>query len=88
MNAVNTIPQLPSASNLDYPDNSALQMIPEQRQHHEMGLELHDSNGMNTDLNAQQDCIGGMMKIVPSDVDVSLAILPPSISLMKWIFSV
>ncbi|XP_020584517.1 transcription factor E2FB-like [Phalaenopsis equestris] len=71
MNAVNTIPQLPAASNANYLENSTLQIVPEHTKHHEMELQLHDSNSMNTDLNAQQDFMGGsgMMKIVPSDVD-------------------
>ncbi|KAK8944310.1 Transcription factor E2FA [Platanthera zijinensis] len=69
MNAVNTIPQLPASSNPDYLENSALQMVPEHSQHNDMELQLYDSTKMNTDLSVQQDCIGGMMKIVPSDVD-------------------
>ncbi|XP_020683158.1 transcription factor E2FA [Dendrobium catenatum] len=69
MNAVNTMAQLPAASNPEFLENSALQMVPEHSQHHEIEHELHESNSMNNDLNAQQDCMGGMMKIVPSDVD-------------------
>lgn len=69
LNAVTTLPQLPASTNTDYLENSALQMIPEHNQHNNTELQLYDATKANTALNAQQDCMGGIMKIVPSDVD-------------------
>lgn len=72
INGIDTSADLPSTSkcneHLDAPtlvDNS---------KDKELELQIHGSSRMNANSNAQQDDMGGMMKIVPPGEDVSIVV--------------
>ncbi|PKA65384.1 Transcription factor E2FA [Apostasia shenzhenica] len=69
MNGVDTSPKLPAEINQDSVENAAVAMDTELSDNNTMELQLHESHRMNSELNAPQDCMGGMTKIVPSDAD-------------------
>ncbi|KAG0457915.1 hypothetical protein HPP92_023072, partial [Vanilla planifolia] len=50
-------------------DNSIFPTNTDHSKNNEMELQVDGSQRTNTDLNTSQDYMGGMMKIVPSDVD-------------------
>ena len=50
-------------------------MVTEESRGKEIEMQGQDTNGMYSDLNASQDFGSGIMKIVPSDVDVSSTLL-------------
>lgn len=49
-------------------------MVTEESRGKEIEMQGQDAHRMCSDLNASQDFVSGIMKIVPSDVDVSLAL--------------
>ncbi|XWS52805.1 hypothetical protein CRYUN_Cryun11dG0103600 [Craigia yunnanensis] len=61
-------PNFPSTSGLN--ENLATTMVTEESRGKEIELQGQDTNGMCSDLNASQDFVSGIMKIVPSDVDI------------------
>ncbi|TYI64823.1 hypothetical protein E1A91_D09G115700v1 [Gossypium mustelinum] len=60
-------PNFPSTSGLN--ENPATTMVPEESRGKEIEMQGQDDNRMCSDLNASQDFVSGIMKIVPSDVD-------------------
>ncbi|KAG8483516.1 hypothetical protein CXB51_023519 [Gossypium anomalum] len=60
-------PNFPSISGLN--ENPATTMVPEESRGKEIEMQGQDDNKMCSDLNASQDFVSGIMKIVPSDVD-------------------
>ncbi|RWR83636.1 transcription factor E2FA-like protein [Cinnamomum micranthum f. kanehirae] len=69
MSGVEAPPSLPPASNSRSAETSAVAIVAESRGK-EMELESHhDAHRMCSDPSASQDFIGGIMKIVPSDLD-------------------
>ncbi|XP_022729952.1 transcription factor E2FB-like isoform X2 [Durio zibethinus] len=60
-------PNFPSTSCLN--ENPATTMVTEESRGKEIEMEGQDTNRMSSDLNASQDFVSGIMKIVPSDVD-------------------
>lgn len=64
MNIIEVAPSIPLASS----SGSAVTTIPDNSSGKEMGLEVQDPQRICSDLNASQDFVGGIMKIVPSDV--------------------
>ncbi|XP_010262959.1 PREDICTED: transcription factor E2FA-like [Nelumbo nucifera] len=69
MNSIEAPPSLPLASSSGSSENPAVAMVTEDCQGKEMELQGHDDHRMYSDPNASQDFVGGIMKIVPSDVD-------------------
>lgn len=51
-------------------------MVTEESRGKEIEMQGHDANRMCSDLSASQDFVSGIMKIVPSEVDVSSTVLP------------
>lgn len=72
MSGVETPPRIPPTSNSAFVESSAVEVVTEESRGKEMAPNVQDSQRMSSDPNASQDFVGGMMKIVPSDVDVSL----------------
>ncbi|KAG4129687.1 hypothetical protein ERO13_D09G097600v2 [Gossypium hirsutum] len=60
-------PNFSSTSGLN--ENPATTMVPEESRGKEIEMQGQDDNRMCSDLNASQDFVSGIMKIVPSDVD-------------------
>ncbi|XVF05097.1 hypothetical protein REPUB_Repub05bG0142000 [Reevesia pubescens] len=60
-------PNFPSTSGLN--ENPATSMVTEESRGKEIEMQGQDTNRMCSDLNASQDFVSGIMKIVPSDVD-------------------
>lgn len=80
MSGVEAPPSLPPASNSRSAETSAVAIVAESRGK-EMELESHhDAHRMCSDPSASQDFIGGIMKIVPSDLDVSVLMIYAPIS--------
>ncbi|XP_077241334.1 transcription factor E2FB-like isoform X2 [Tasmannia lanceolata] len=71
MSSVDAPPSLPLASNLGSAENPLVTMVTEESTlgRGKGALEAHDAQRMCSDLNASQDFVSGIMKIVPSDVD-------------------
>lgn len=46
----------------------------------EIDTQAHYSNQISSDLNSTQESVGGMMRIVPSEVDVSVFFLKDDVS--------
>lgn len=67
MNVEETTPSLQLASS----SGSAVTMITDNSGGKEMELEVQDPQRICSDLNASQDFVGGIMKIVPSDVSAT-----------------
>ncbi|XP_022752528.1 transcription factor E2FB-like isoform X1 [Durio zibethinus] len=61
-------PNFPSTSGLN--DNPATTMVTEESRGKEIEMQGQDTNRMCSDLNSSQDFVSGIMKIVPSDVDI------------------
>jgi len=72
INGVEVAPNVPSSSGFD--ENPATTMVTEESKGKETEMQGQDAQRMCSDLNASQDFVSGIMKIVPSDVDVSLAL--------------
>lgn len=72
MNGVEVPPTLPSSSAFN--ENQATAMATEESRGKEIETHEEDAHGMCSDLNAAQDFVSGIMKIVPSDVDVSMVL--------------
>ncbi|TYI10104.1 transcription factor E2FB isoform X4 [Gossypium hirsutum] len=76
-------PNFPSTSGLN--ENPATTMVPEESRGKEIEMQWQDDNKMCSDLNASQDFVSGIMKIVPSDVDCDAdywLLSDPSISII------
>ncbi|XP_017611673.2 transcription factor E2FB-like isoform X2 [Gossypium arboreum] len=76
-------PNFPSTSGLN--ENPATTMVPEESRGKEIEMQGQDDNKMCSDLNASQDFVSGIMKIVPSDVDCDAdywLLSDPSISII------
>ncbi|XXG73466.1 hypothetical protein AAC387_Pa07g2377 [Persea americana] len=71
MNVEETTPSLQLASS----SGSAVTMMTDNSGGKEMGLEVQDPQRICADLNASQDFVGGIMKIVPSDNDADYWLL-------------
>ena len=63
-------PSLPSSSGFN--ETPAATVVTDDTRGKEIETREQDVNRMCSDLNASQDFVGGIMKIVPSAVDVSL----------------
>lgn len=66
-------PNLPSNSGLV--ENPALTMITQESGGKEIEMQGQDAHRECTNLNASQDFVSGIMKIVPSEIDVSSYVL-------------
>ncbi|KAG1369735.1 transcription factor E2FA [Cocos nucifera] len=75
MSGVETPLRIPPTSNSAFVENSTVEVVTEESRGKEMAPSVQDSQRMSSDPNASQDFVGGMMKIVPSDVDVSSFII-------------
>ncbi|XP_038986661.1 transcription factor E2FB-like [Phoenix dactylifera] len=69
MSGVETPQRLPPASNSGSAENSTVEVVTEEGRGKEMAPNVPDCQRMDSDPNASHDFVGGMMKIVPSDVD-------------------
>lgn len=67
INGVEVPPNVPSSSGFD--ENPATTMVTEESRGKEIEMQGQDAHRMCSDLNASQDFVSGIMKIVPSDVD-------------------
>lgn len=72
MSAVETPRSVPPASNSASAEKSVAPMVTEDIRGNEAEEHAHDAQMMCTNGSASDDYNGGIMKIVPSDVDVSL----------------
>ncbi|GMI81661.1 E2F transcription factor 3 [Hibiscus trionum] len=84
----------PSTSGLN--ENPATTMVTEESRRKETEMQGQDTNRICSDLNASQDFMNGILKIVPSDVDndadywllsdpsVSITDMWPTESLVEW----
>ncbi|EHA8587321.1 Transcription factor E2FA [Cocos nucifera] len=75
MSGVETPTRLPPASNSGSVENSTVEVVTGECRGKEMAIDVQDCQRMDSDPNASHDFVGGMMKIVPSDVDVSAFLL-------------
>ncbi|XP_043698309.1 transcription factor E2FA-like [Telopea speciosissima] len=69
LNGVEASPSVPIASSSGSNENTVAAMVTEECRGKEIGMQGQDDHRMCSDLNASQDLMGGIMKIVPSDVD-------------------
>ncbi|XP_017700050.1 transcription factor E2FB-like [Phoenix dactylifera] len=69
MSGVETPPRIPPTSHSAFVENSTVEVVTEESRGKEMAPNVQDNQRMSSDPNASQDFVGGMMKIVPSDVD-------------------
>ncbi|XP_042514709.1 transcription factor E2FA-like isoform X2 [Macadamia integrifolia] len=69
MNGVEEPPSLPIALTSGSNENTVATMVTEESRGKERELQGQDVHMMCSDLNSSQDFVGGIMKIVPSDVD-------------------
>uniref|UniRef100_A0A5B7BK93 Putative transcription factor E2FA isoform X2 n=1 Tax=Davidia involucrata TaxID=16924 RepID=A0A5B7BK93_DAVIN len=69
MNGVDPSMSFPLASSSGSNDNPPTEMATVGSSGVETEAQAHDGHRMSSDLNVSQDCPGGIMKIVPSDVD-------------------
>ncbi|XP_029122561.1 transcription factor E2FA isoform X2 [Elaeis guineensis] len=69
MSGVETPPRILPTTNSAFVENSTVGVVTEESRGKEMTPNVQDSQRMSSDPNASQDFVGGMMKIVPSDVD-------------------
>ncbi|KAK9279486.1 hypothetical protein L1049_013165 [Liquidambar formosana] len=67
VNGVEAPPSLPSSSGFN--ENPAMAMVTEESRGKEVEMQGQDAQRICSDLNAAQDFVGGIMKIVPSEVD-------------------
>lgn len=63
-------PSYPSSSGFN--ENVATTMVTGESTGKEIEVQEQDADRMCSDLNTSQDFVSGIMKIVPSDIDVSL----------------
>jgi hypothetical protein len=70
INGVEVPPSFPSSSGFN--ENPSTAVVTEESRGKEIEMQGQDDQRMCSDLNASQDFVSGIMKIVPSDVDVSL----------------
>lgn len=68
-----TPPKLPPVSNSSSVDNSIVPCNAEESIGNRMDIGFHQNERLWSDVNSSQDFGGGMMKIVPSDIDVSIS---------------
>lgn len=78
MNGVEIPMSLPLASSSGSNENPATEMVTVENSGKEIECQAQDGQNMCSDLNASQEFVGGIMKIVP-DVDVSVATLNLSV---------
>ncbi|XP_074591517.1 transcription factor E2FA-like [Curcuma longa] len=69
MSDMNTLPKLPPASNSSSVDNSIVPCNAEESIGNGMDIDLQQNERIWSDANSSQDFSGGMMKIVPSEID-------------------
>ncbi|XP_042521070.1 transcription factor E2FA isoform X2 [Macadamia integrifolia] len=69
LNGVEAPPSIPIASSSGSNENTVATMVTEESRGKEIEVQGQDDHRMCSDLNASQDLVGGIMKIVPSDVD-------------------
>lgn len=72
MNDVEPPASFPLASSSGSNENPMTEVIPVESTGKELEPQAHNTHQMCSDVNSLQDFAGGMMKIVPSDVDVSI----------------
>lgn len=75
-------PNLPSSSG--FIENPASTMITQESRGKEIEMQGQDVHRECTDLNASQDFVSGIMKIVPSEIDVSFYVLLGEILLLRY----
>ena len=73
INGVEAPPSFPSSSG--YSEDPTAASLTEESRGKEIEMQGQDADRISSDPNASQDFVGGIMKIVPSDVDVSLIIV-------------
>ena len=71
MSGVEIPPKLLPTSNSDSVEYSMVPIVTEESRGNEMELDIQQSERIWSDVNSSHDFGGGMMKIVPSDIDVS-----------------
>lgn len=74
-------PNLPSNSGFN--ENQTATVITEESRGKEIEVQEQDSQRICTDLSSAQDFVSGIMKIVPSEVDVSLCSCLGSVLLLS-----
>lgn len=74
MNGVEPPVNFPVASSSGSNENPPTEVVNANTTRNEIEPQALYGHQMSSDLNASQDFAGGMMKIVPSDVDVSVVI--------------
>lgn len=67
INGLEAPPSFPSSSG--YNEDPTAAMVTEESRGKEIEIQGQDAHRMSSDLNASQDFVSGIMKIVPSDVD-------------------
>jgi len=67
------LPMIPVASSSESNEQLMTEMVPAESSGKEFEPQTQLSSHAYSDLNASQEFAGGMMKIVPSDVDVSIS---------------
>lgn len=74
-NSVEPPASVPPVSSSDSNENQVKEIINVDRAGNETEAQAQQAHQIYSDLNSSQEVVGGMMKIVPSDVDVSALFL-------------
>ncbi|KAJ0028046.1 hypothetical protein Pint_36132 [Pistacia integerrima] len=69
MNSAEPPVSFPPASSSEFNENQVREMVPVESSGNEIEPQAQQAHQGCSDLNSSQDIVGGMMKIVPSDVD-------------------
>lgn len=71
MNSAEPPVSFPTDYSSGFNENQVREMVPVESSGNEVEPQAQQAHQRCSDLNSSQDFVGGMMKIVPSDVDVS-----------------